>query len=58
MVFSDFYRFFLRHAKRTNECLIENRCDNQAHDGADNDADETWHHEGVVEQVLTNLRCA
>ena len=33
---------------------IEERAQSVCHDGGDGNTDETWHHEGVVEQVLAN----
>ena len=33
---------------------IEERAQGVCHDGGDGNTDETWHHERVVEQVLTN----
>ena len=36
------------------ESSIEERTQSVCHDGGDGNTDETWHHEGVVEQVLTN----
>ena len=33
---------------------IEERAQSVCHDGGDSNTDETWHHERMVEQVLTD----
>ena len=40
------------------ESSIDERAQSVCHDSRDGYTDETWHHERVVEQVLTDDGCA
>lgn len=49
-----FKRFRFQKFMIKMESSIDERAQGVCHDGGDGNTDETWHHERVVEQVLTN----